>query len=167
MSETALLLVVGLTVGHLAARGHGARHFARSEIRRIHRVADTLARGDAAELVVKTAERELRDLLTLRDCWFESAPYLAGFPRIERTGTIDVRVHRFAFSGLVLPAGGVELPVWGQGSQVGRFVVVPAARVGVSVEQRLLAVTIADQVGAALAAASTPPSGSSGPPPAG
>ena len=39
-----------------------------------------------------------------------------------------------------------------RGQQIGRFVLEPHEGVGVSLEQRLVAVAIADQVGAALTA---------------
>ena len=163
---TALLLVVGLITGHVAAGGHAARRFGRAEIQRIHRVADMTARGERAGDVIEAAERELQDLLHLRGCRFEPAPSPREIPRLERTGAINSRHHRLALSGgLVLPAGGIGLPVWGRGIMQGQFILVPDPDMGASVEQRLMAVAIADQVGAALAV--TPPSGRRALPPAG
>lgn len=158
-AETAvLLLVVGLISGHVAARGHAARRFGRAEIQRIHRVADMTARGDHVGDIIESAERELQDLLALRHCRFEPAPSSREIPRIERTGAVNARHHRFTLSGgLVLPANGIGLPVWGRGVLQGQFILLPSPDRGASVEQRLMAVTIADQVGAALAV--TPPSG--------
>jgi K+-sensing histidine kinase KdpD len=163
---TVLLLIVGLITGHVAARGHAARRFGRAEIQRIHRVADMTARGEHAGDIVELAERELQDLLDLRQCRFEPAPSRREIPRIERTGAINARHHRFTLSGgLVLPPGGIGLPVWGRGIIQGQFILVPNPDMGASVEQRLMAVAIADQVGAALAV--TPPSGRRALPPAG
>jgi hypothetical protein len=53
--------------------------------------------------------------------------------------------------GFALPSGGAELPVLGRGNVLGRFVLLPMPNTTVSIEQRVLAVAIADQVGAALA----------------
>jgi hypothetical protein len=61
-------------------------------------------------------------------------------------------VWRYRDGGFELSAEGVELPVYGRGHQLGRFVLEPTAGVGVSLDQRVVAVAIADQVGAALAA---------------
>jgi hypothetical protein len=147
---TLLLLVVGLVVGHLAAGRRQARHFAQSEIGRIQRMAAFTARGDQTPVVILAAEAELLDLLGLTSCHFESPPSTRVLPRIERTGTVDVREHRFRPEGF--EAGGVELPVHGNGALLGRFVLEPTPGVGISREQRIMAVGIADQVGAALAA---------------
>ena len=46
------------------------------------------------------------------------------------------------------PAGGVELPVLARGQHIGRFVLVPTPGHSVSLEERLVAVAIADQVAA-------------------
>jgi hypothetical protein len=163
---TVLLLVVGLISGNVAARGHAARRFGRCEIQRIHRVAGMTASGEPAGEVVEAAERELAELLRLRECRFIPAPVPMEMPRLERSGAVQSRHHRFALSGgLVLPSTGVGLAVWGRGVVMGQFVLLPAPDTGVTVEQRLMAVAIADQVGAALAV--TPPSGRRALPPAG
>jgi len=60
-------------------------------------------------------------------------------------------VRRFVRGGFELPAEGVELPVYNRGHQVGRYVLKPSSGVGVSLEQRVVALGLADQVGAALA----------------
>ena len=65
------------------------------------------------------------------------------------TGT---SVRHYAHGELELPREGAELPVLARGQQIGRFVLEPNEGVGVSLEQRLVAVAIADQVGAALTA---------------
>ena len=159
VETTVLLLVVGLLVGHLAAGRRQARRFARNEIRRIHRMGGFTAQGEETPVVILAAEAELVDLLNLTSCRFEAPPSALAFPRIERTGTIDLGTYRFRPEGFELPADGVELPVFGRGSLMGRFVLEPTPGVGISLERRVLAVAIADQVGAALAAASAPGNG--------
>ena len=155
VETTLLLLAVGLIVGHLAA-GSRQSHALAAQIRRIHRVAEANARGDNAAAVTLVAEAELRDLLSLDACRFEAVPSLVVLPRLGATGGLNVREHRFNPNGLELPAGGVELPVYGRGRQLGRFVLDPRPGVGVSREQRVAAVAIADHVGAALAAGPGP-----------
>lgn len=156
VETTVLLLVVGLLVGHLTAGAMRARASAAEaslEIRRIHRVADRAARGEEAARVLEAAQEELIALLSLQSCRFEAQPILTVLPRLERGGQLDRRVWRLRDEGFELPREGVELPVYGRGQQLGRFVLEPTG-VGVSLEQRVVAVAIADQVGAALAAPS-------------
>ena len=154
--ETAvLLLAVGLIVGTLVSgswRARASAEQATSEIRRIHRVAEQAARGEDAADVILAAQDELADLLQLQACRFEAQPFTAALPRLERSGLIETRVHRFRDNGFELPPEGVELPVYGRGQQLGRFVLDPTVGVGVSLDQRVVAVALADQVGAALVA---------------
>lgn len=151
VETTLLLLIVGLAVGHLAAGRRRARRFARGEIHRMRRIASVTANGDDTPLIILAAEGELIDLLRLESCRFEAPPADDGLPRIERKGTLSRGPFRFRPEGFELPAGGVELPVYVKGGQHGRFVLEPTAGAGVSLDQRMMAVAIADQVGAALA----------------
>jgi hypothetical protein len=50
--------------------------------------------------------------------------------------------------GFERPEEGVELPVLARGQHIGRFVLVPNPGVPVSLDQRMVAVAIADQVAA-------------------
>lgn len=155
VESTVLLLAVGLLVGGIAAGNRRARASAEAsteEVMRIHRVAERAARGEEATDIIVAAQDELIDLLALRSCRFEAQPFMPVLPRLERSGHLDTRVLRFRDNGFELPAEGVELPVYGRGQQLGRFVLDPKPGVGVSLEQRVVAVALADQVGAALAA---------------
>jgi uncharacterized protein DUF4118 len=153
IETTVLLLAVGLVVGHAASLHHRrreAREPAADEIRRIHRVA-TLGepgRHTPAELL-EAAQRELSELLALRTCRFEAFPFERALPRLERSGVLSAMEYHHG-GGFALPADGTELPVLGRGNVLGRFVLVPEPNSTVSLEQRVVAVAIADQVGAAL-----------------
>jgi hypothetical protein len=154
IETTILLLVLGLLVGSIVARNWRAWASAEAssnEIMRLHRVAERAARGEEASEILLSAQSELTDLLHLRSCRFEAQPFLPGLPRLERSGYIDTRVRRLAERGFELPAEGVELPVYGRGQPLGRFVLEPTPGVGISLEQRVVAVALADQVGAVLA----------------
>lgn len=153
VETTVLLLVVALVVGHIVAGSRRAQASAEersSDIWRIHRVAEQAARGDEPADVILAAQEELADLLVLRSCRFEAQPFLPVLPRLERSGYIDTRVFQLRDDGFELPLEGVELPVFGRGQQLGRFVLEPTPGVGVSLERRVVAVAVADQVGAAL-----------------
>jgi hypothetical protein len=152
---TVLLLIVGLTVGQVAAKGRRARNSAAArsgQIRRIYRVAELAAGGDDPTDVIMGAQAELAALLDLRTCRFEAAPYGPPLERLERSGSTAWHQYRYRDGGFELSNDGVELPVVGRGSSLGRFVLEPNAGSGVSLEQRVVAVAIADQVGAVLAA---------------
>jgi hypothetical protein len=154
VETTVLLLLVGLLVGHVAARGRRARSSAdasHGEVRRIYRVAELVARGDDVSDVIMAAQAELTELLHLRSCRFEAPPFESGFERLERSGVVSWRQYRLQRGGFELPPNGVELEVLGRGQQLGRFVLDPTPGAGVSLEQRVVAVAVADQVGAVLA----------------
>jgi hypothetical protein len=155
VETTLLLLAVGLAVGQLASyRRHPLRTGERpsDEIRRIHRVAvmGEPGRHTAADMIM-AAQTELSQLLNLRSCQFEAFPFTHLLPRMERTGVVAVMEYRGPDAGFALPAEGAELPVQGRGHVIGRFVLVPQPNTSATLEQRVVAVAIADQVGAALA----------------
>ncbi len=154
--ETAvLLLLVGLVVGHVASAGRRARNQAGDsllEIKRVHRVAELLAHGEHPAAVVLAAQAELFALLHLRACLFEAPPLDSDLERLEPSGALPAHRYRFQPDGGVhLPQQGIELPVIGGGRRLARFVLHPRPDTPVTVQQRIAAVAIADQVGAALA----------------
>lgn len=154
VETTLLLLAVGLAVGHLAARERRARQFAKAstgEIRRIHRIAESAAKGDDPADVILAAQGELTELLRLRDCRFEAPPFASDPDTLQRSGVVrshDYRLHR---QGLELAPAGVALEVLSRGQIVGRFMLEPSPGTGVSLEERVVAVAIADLVGSVLA----------------
>ncbi len=158
--ETALLLLIAaLLVGTIASwgrSGHRRAGTARSEVKRIHRVAEAAVSGTAPADVIAVAQDELGGLLTLHAARFEALPTadLRVLPRIGRNGAIEgVQDHRFGrlpdgAGGFELPEQGVELPVLARGQHIGRFLLSPTHGIATSLEQRLVAVAIADQVAA-------------------
>jgi K+-sensing histidine kinase KdpD len=160
--ETAvLLLVIGLTVGTVAshARERGeALADRRNDLARIHRVAELVARGVDPVEVTEAATTEITRLLGLRSCRYMSGPGDPTRPVIHHAGTVGTVPRPMSHlhlqpRGFELPAEGVDLPVLSRNQTVGRFELDPSPGVGVSLEQRIVAVAIADQVGAALATA--------------
>jgi hypothetical protein len=152
---TVLLLAVGLIVGEVvvwAHRGHRQSKRGQEEITRLHRVAELVASGARAHDVLESVQAELTDLLSLRSCAFEQPPIGAPLPRLGRNGSIDIPRRRIVRGEFALPAEGVEIPVLGRGRQVGRLVLEPEPDVGVSIEERVVAIAISDQLGAAVSA---------------
>ena len=155
--ETLLILLgVGLLVGAVASRGRRAQHEreqAADAIGHVHAVADLVARDTPLADVAVAVTRELRALLSLHDCFLEFPPFLYVMPRLERGGNVEASEHRWFAGGLALSADGVELPVLERGVQVARFVLVGNPDVAVTIEERVAAVALADQLGTALALA--------------
>ena len=152
---TVLLLAVGLIVGEVvvwAHRGHRQKKRGQDEITGLHRVAEQVAAGASAQDVLESVRAELTDLLSLRACKFEQPPFGTPLPRLGRNGSIDIQRRRIVRGEFTLPAEGVEIPVLGRGRQVGRLVLEPDPEVGVSLEERIVAIAISDQLGAAVAA---------------
>jgi hypothetical protein len=152
-----ILLVIGLVVGQVAVvarRSRSAAARGSDEVARLHRVAERAASGTPVDEIVTDVAAEIAGLLDLRDCRFERPPFGAPLPRIERNGAISgVTTRRYVGAGFALPEEGAELPVLGRGVQVGRFVLEPAHAHGAPIEELVVAVALADQLGAAIAAA--------------
>lgn len=153
VETTVLLLVVGLTIGHLATRERTARSSARAargEMRHIYRLADLVARGWEPAKVVEAAQIDLASLLHLVDCRFEAAPFAS--PRAQSESEVAAGALWFDPEPTELPAGGADLAVVGRGRVLGRFVLRPTPGTTLSLERRAAALILANQVGAALAA---------------
>jgi K+-sensing histidine kinase KdpD len=161
--ETAIImLTVGLLVGEVAARGRRfrrERERAADAIGRVHRVAALIAasgpldRDRRLDAVVDAVRSELTALLRLRDCHLEYAPFRWPLPRLERSGTIETTEHEHAGAGFVLPEWGVQLPVLDAGREIARFVLMGDPQVPVTIEERVVAVALADQLGSAFSMA--------------
>jgi K+-sensing histidine kinase KdpD len=147
-----LLLFVGLSVGDLAARGRRHRTTAeegREHLQALHALTELGASGRPHSDVILAATAELQRLLVLRKCTFSEADSgLAA--RIEPDGGVLVGTMDWAPADLGLPHRGVDLPVRKGGAIVGHFVLDPTPGVPVDHQALLVAVAIADQVGAAM-----------------
>jgi uncharacterized protein DUF4118 len=163
-----LLVVVGSATGELAVRVARQRRRDRSghgDMGRVRRVSASLAAGEELVMMIGSVAEELTRLLDLQDCWFTAEPIDAGAFCVSRDG----RLCRGTSNGssvrpLFRGPRDVVLPVWGQGQIVGHFVLKAAPGRWADQEQLLVAVTLADQVGAALFV-QAPPMGATGPSP--
>jgi hypothetical protein len=72
-------------------------------------------------------------------------------PRLEHDGTVRTSHGRWNVEEAGLPAEEVELRVFGDGQYYGRFMLTPNPGSHPSLQARLVAVTLADQAGRALA----------------
>jgi hypothetical protein len=149
-----LLLVVGLSVGELAARGRTHRQAAtqsRHEVELIHSVTELAASGQESKVLIAAAVAELRSLLFLRDCQFTPDNPGRIFARVTADGYVMLGADTWSTEDLGLPTRRVDLPVRGNGWLLGHFLLTPTPGKSVARERLVVAVALADQVGAVLA----------------
>ena len=149
----AIVALVAAEVGIRARRGGAAARAARGELERLYRITE-LAAGDASlDEVLASACTEIVALCGLVDCRYEAGGATTELPRLGRRGALEGT--KLVITGdLVLPPGGVEVPVRGRGRDFGRLILYSGADTGVSLEKRLVVVTIADALGLAIAGSS-------------
>jgi hypothetical protein len=149
-----LLLVVGLIVGELAARGRTHRDAAwqsRHQMSLLHSVTEMAASGQDPQLVIGAATEDLSELLFLRGCRFTSSEPAGVTARVLPNGDLAVGSDVWSTGDLGLPTHCVDLPVRGSGWLLGHFLLTPTPGKPVPHGRLLVAVAIADQVGAAIA----------------
>ena len=154
IETTIVLLIVGLAVGELVVRARRSRQVARAsrrEVEQVRRVAALGAGGETAGKLIQILQRELVEALDLRDARFERPPFATALPRLGH-GSVTIPAHA---NGIPEgPRNEVELPVWGQGNEIGRFVLIlrdDSTGISLNPDDRALAAALADQLGAALA----------------
>lgn len=155
--ETALTLFgVSLVAAELAIRSRrqrAATTVARSAVGRLERVVGTAAAAGDVDDVVQAVRAELIGLLDLDDCTFVAAPPTGRRPMLDQRAAVTGGGRRvFRDGDFELPTGGVELPVLGFGRTMGTLLLVVGRGVPASIEQRRVAVALADQLGVVLAA---------------
>ncbi len=157
-----VLLVVGVIVGELAIRGR--RHRVQSEERRddigrIHAIAELVSSGEPAAQIVMVVAMEIRELLELRGCRYEPVLGLGEevlTATLERDGRVMMGDLEWGAASTGLPGKRVDVGVHDRGRLVGRFILEPTPASPVSLERRIVAVALADQVGAAVGLANRP-----------
>jgi hypothetical protein len=158
LASFVVLLIVALIsaeVGIRARRGSRAAREARSDLDRLTRVIEIAARGDDIEDVISSARAELIGLFGLLDCVFDTEPMQAGLPHLGIHGAIEGAPLVATHTDFLLPPGGVELAVVGRGTHFGRLVLFAPDSVRASLQKRVVAVAIADQLGITLASRNT------------
>lgn len=166
--ETAVLLaVIGVAVTEIVQWGR--RHQARSTrhdgyLTGLHAAARLAAEVPEARDRVDRIARMIAEVLDLDACRHEPAPYpRVERPRLERDGTVTWRGRPLSVERNGLPTDDViELPA-GPAGEAGIFLLVASTRVRrPHLDQRLVAVTLAQQAALpALAPPTAPPRSSS------
>lgn len=157
-----LLLVVGVIVSQLAAYARRLKVVAITDagyLAQIHQAASLTQTAKSPDDVVDHVRGQLIALLDLQECRFEYGSLLGHPPRLEPDGTVLAARGRWDVEQAGLPAEEIELRVSGNGQYYGRFMMRPKPGSRPSLQARLVAVTLADQAGRALAAGTPASSG--------
>ena len=161
--ETAvLLLLVGAAVTEVALWGRMQQARASRQQGYLAGVLDTaatVAAGQPTSSLVERVAGQIVEVLRIDDCRFDSGTGGAGLPVLENDGTVTRHERTVNTDRHGLPTDSeIALLVQSGGVVRGRFLLTAATRVTrPSLEQRRVAVTLANQVGAALATPPTTP----------
>jgi K+-sensing histidine kinase KdpD len=155
IETTILLLAIGIAVTEIAVRGrrhHQAAARRAGYLDGINSAARTVATGGSAAALTGQVCEQLTGLLSLAGCRFQDR--VAGIgspPRLRRDGTVTAGGQTWDAEHNGLPPGqDTELLAEAGGLLQGRFLLTPGPQTRPTLEQRLIAVALADQAGAAL-----------------
>jgi len=157
IETTLLLLVIGVAITEIAVWGrrqHAAASRRAGYLDGINAAAQAAASGASPSALIDQVASQLTRVLSLESCRFQYGAAGLGRPaRMQHDGTvIAARQHPWDVNTEGFPPGtDTELLVEGGGVFQGRFLMTPGPGARPTHEQRLLAVALADQVGAALA----------------
>lgn len=150
-----LLLLVGIAVTEIAVWGrrqHGFADKSAGYLAGLHDASETAALGTSSpSVLIASVCTQLIKVLDLQACRFDYGTGL-GHPQLRHDGRLTVGgrelvdVERVGFP----TDREVELLVTSGGSYRGRFLLTAPPRCRPSLEQRVVATSLADQVGAAL-----------------
>jgi hypothetical protein len=155
IETTVLLLAVGAAVTEIAVRGrrqHAAAARRAGYLKGINAAARAVATGESAAALTEQACGQLTGLLQLSGCRFQDGVAGIGGPaRLLRDGTVVAGGRARDIEQYGPPPGrDSELLAEAGGRLQGRFLLTPSQRTRPGLEQRLVAVALADQAGAAL-----------------
>lgn len=158
IETTVLLLVIGVAVTELAVWGRG-EHTAASRragyLDGINAAAQAVATGGSAAALTDQVTGQLTRVLSLQSCRFQYGVAGLGQPaRMHHDGSVTAAHRTWDVDAEGFPPNtNLELLVESGGVFQGRFLMTPLPDAHPTLEQRQLAVALADQAGAALATA--------------
>jgi K+-sensing histidine kinase KdpD len=153
VGTTLLLLVVGIAVTELAVWGRRQQRQAGQQsgyLAGLHAASEAMASGGSPTQVVRQVAQELTRVLDLQTCHFD---FGSGFgqPKLNHDGTLTWAAAGWDIDTQGLPQNNeTELLVSSGSGYKGRFLMTPVPGARPTLTQRLVAVSLADQVGAAL-----------------
>ncbi len=157
IETTVLLLLVGVAVTEVALWGRRQQAKASAQkgyLEGVVGAVSAVAEGQSSShVLIETVAVQITELLDLDNCRFDLGTG-SGRPRLNRDGgmTRDGRPLDIDRTGLPTDSD-IELLIQSAGRVRGRFLMVASTRVArPNLQKRLVAVALADQVGAALTA---------------
>jgi hypothetical protein len=155
VTTAVLLLVTGLAVSQLAARARQLKVVTitdASYLAQLHEVAAVSAAARSPNEIVDYVSEQLVRVLGLETSRFEYGSLLGHPPRLEPDGGVIAGRIPWDVDAAGLPLDEIELRTFGNGRYFGRFMLRARPGSRPSLQARLVAVTLADQAGQALAA---------------
>ncbi|TDW15657.1 DUF4118 domain-containing protein [Kribbella kalugense] len=156
VEQAVLLLAIGIAVTQIAIWGR--RQQANASRRRgyldgVLTTSQAVAAGASTDDLIEQVRAELTALLGIDGVKFVAGSKETQAPRLNPDGSVTRGSHLLKVERDGLPTNAeIELPVQHAGETRGRFLLTAATRIArPDLEQRLVAVALADQVGAALA----------------
>jgi K+-sensing histidine kinase KdpD len=155
IETTILLVAIGVAVTEIAIWGRrqqarASRH--RGYLDGVITTSQTVASGGSTDELIEVVRSELTDVLGIDGAKFVVGDKQTQAPRLNPDGSVTrgSRVLKVERDGLPTNSE-IELSVQHAGETRGRFLLTAATRIArPDLEQRLVAVALADQVGAAL-----------------
>jgi hypothetical protein len=153
LETTISIFVVGVMISELAAR---SRHHARvsndesSYANMMSSLTGLAATPAPTSAIVEEASSSLVELLHLRGCRFERIVANPPLARILANGVVEHVGLHWPVSEIGIPGPEAEIVAEWRGRALGRFVVTPTPGEPVSRERRIIAVALANVVGATL-----------------
>jgi K+-sensing histidine kinase KdpD len=156
LETTVLLLLIGVAVTELAVWARRQRAAASQRagyLAGMNAAAQAMAAGSSESELIGQVSARLSELLSLRSCRFQFGVAGLGSPaRLGHDGRVVSGARKWDPGAEVLPHDSeTELLVEGGGVLQGRFLMTALPGARPTLEQRLVAVALARQVGAALA----------------
>ena len=155
ITTAVLLLVTGLAVSQLAARARRLKVVTITDagyLARLHEVAAVSAAARSPDEIVDYVSEQLVRVLGLEAARFEYGSLLGHPPRLEPDGGVIAGRIPWDVDAAGLPLDEIELRTFGHGRYLGRFMLRARPDSRPSLQARLVAVTLAEQAGQALAA---------------
>lgn len=155
VETTVLLLIIGAAVTELAVWGRQQQALASNRagyLRGIYTAAEATTPQGRPDSAIPQVAEQLTQLLDLVSCqWQPGVAGVGGVARLHHDGHVTVDRQVWDVDGHGLPPRELEVLVRSGDRFFGRFVMRPAAGSRPSQEHRLVAVALANQVGAQLA----------------
>jgi hypothetical protein len=154
IQTTVLLLAVGGAVTELAgvARRRGRTVAVDEALLAVTQsTAELIARGESAETVLDQVNVQIRAVLGLRGCTYESGRIGALGPRLEPDGSLHWGKATWNMDEYGFPKAKVELPARHHGRAYGRFVLDPIPATAPNIHARRTAVVLAGLAATAVA----------------